>query len=134
MRSGFGSRGRAPRSGDAGPPNKPGTTTATFAIRTSSLEDFIVDTMKDVASRAEGKSGIEGQTTRKIEQVTASIPSSTWLLLAGASVAGSFVLKMMGRDSTANFVGEWAPTILLLGIYNKIVKVMGSERQEARAY
>ena len=26
------------------------------------------------------------------------------------------------------FLGQWAPTLLLLGVYNKIVKVAGSDR------
>lgn len=32
-----------------------------------------------------------------------------------------------GQKHAANFVGGWAPTILILGVYNKIVKVMGSD-------
>jgi hypothetical protein len=27
----------------------------------------------------------------------------------------------------ANFVGQWAPTFLILGLYNKIVKIAGSD-------
>jgi hypothetical protein len=30
----------------------------------------------------------------------------------------------------ALFVGHWAPTFLLLGIYNKLVKLLGSDRSE----
>ena len=45
---------------------------------------------------------------------------------AGVS-AGSATLKIMGRDKDALFVGQWAPTFLLLGTYNKIVKVLGSD-------
>jgi len=33
----------------------------------------------------------------------------------------------MGRERDAVFVGQWAPTFLLLGVYNKIVKVAGSD-------
>jgi hypothetical protein len=75
---------------------------------------------------------VEGKTTKKIENVTSAIPSSTWLVLAGGAIIGSLALKIAGRSSAANFVGEWVPTFLLLGLYNKIVKVMGSERQEAQ--
>jgi hypothetical protein len=31
-------------------------------------------------------------------------------------------------ERTEGGVGEWVPTILLLGVYNKIVKVAGSDR------
>ena len=33
----------------------------------------------------------------------------------------------MGRDKDALFVGQWAPTFLILGLYNKLVKVAGSD-------
>ena len=72
----------------------------------------------------------EGTTTKAIEDVTARIPSSAWLVAAGAAVLGSIALKMAGRNTTANFVGEWVPTLLLFGIYNKIVKTLGSERDD----
>jgi len=33
----------------------------------------------------------------------------------------------MGRDRDAQFVGQWAPTFLILGLYNKVVKLLGSD-------
>jgi hypothetical protein len=35
---------------------------------------------------------------------------------------------MLDRDHEALFVGQWAPTILILGLYNKLVKQHGSDR------
>ena len=35
--------------------------------------------------------------------------------------------KLAGKDHAANFVGQWAPTFLILGMYNKIVKLQGSD-------
>ncbi len=69
----------------------------------------------------------EGTVARTIESQTARLPSDTWLWLAGASIAGSLTLKMVGKDHDALFVGQWAAPFLLLGIYNKIVKVAGSD-------
>lgn len=69
----------------------------------------------------------EGVVARTIEQQTAKLPSDTFLWLAGASIAGSLTLKMMGRKHDSLFVGQWAAPFLLLGIYNKIVKVAGSD-------
>ena len=70
----------------------------------------------------------EGGLTKKIEHLTASLPSSTWLTLAGVSVAGSLTLQALSKHRFATFVGQLAPTFLLLGIYNKIVKLHGSDR------
>lgn len=78
-----------------------------------------------------GNNKREGSITRKIERVTSSIPSGTWLVLSGGAIVGAVVLKALGRDASANFVGQWAPTILMLGLYNKMVKLMGSDRRPA---
>ena len=74
--------------------------------------------------------GKEGLFTKAIEQQTEKIPSGFFLTLGMSAVAASLVLKVLGQDKTANFVGLWTPTILLLGIYNKIVKTEGSERRQ----
>lgn len=70
----------------------------------------------------------EGGLARPIEEVTAKLPSDTFLWLAGGSIATSLTLKLMGKDHAALFVGQWAPTFLILGLYNKLVKVAGHDR------
>jgi hypothetical protein len=69
----------------------------------------------------------EGAVARAIETQTAKLPSDTFLWLAGGSIAASLTLKMLGREHQALFVGQWAPTFLILGLYNKLVKVAGSD-------
>lgn len=69
----------------------------------------------------------EGRVARAIEQQTAKLPSDTFLWLAGGAIAASLALKASGRDRDAMFVGQWAPTFLILGLYNKLVKVAGSD-------
>lgn len=68
----------------------------------------------------------EGAMARTIEQQTAKLPSDTFLWAALGSMAVSAALQLMGNQKTSLFVGQWAPTFLLLGVYNKIVKVSGS--------
>ena len=68
----------------------------------------------------------EGKVARTIEQQTAKLPSDTFLWAAFGSIGLSLTLEMMGKQQAANFVGHWAPTFLILGLYNKIVKVAGS--------
>ncbi len=72
----------------------------------------------------------EGGLARPIEKYTAKLPSDTFLWAAVGSIAGSAILRMMGRKHDALFVGEWAPTFLILGLYNKLVKVAGHDRED----
>jgi hypothetical protein len=69
----------------------------------------------------------EGQTTKAIESYTSELPSGVFLTLAIGSMAISLLLMMTGRRNLANFIGQWAPTILIMGLYNKLVKLEGSE-------
>ena len=73
----------------------------------------------------------EGPVARVIEEQTAKLPSDLFLLAAGASMAASLVLRMLDKHHEALFVGQWAPTILILGLYNKLVKQHGSDRSSA---
>ena len=70
----------------------------------------------------------EGVVARTIERQTAKLPSDVFLWAAFASIGGSMFLQFMDRKHESLFVGQWAPTFLILGLYNKIVKVAGSDR------
>jgi hypothetical protein len=72
----------------------------------------------------------EGGLARPIEEVTSHLPSDTFLWAAGLSMAASLTLKIMGHKHTALFVGQWAAPFLLLGVYNKIVKVAGHDQED----
>ena len=69
----------------------------------------------------------EGKVATAIEEQTAKLPSDVFLWAALASMGVSLTLKCIGKKHTALFVGQWAPSFLLLGIYNKIVKVEGHD-------
>lgn len=69
----------------------------------------------------------EGAVARSIEQQTAKLPSDLFLWAAFGSIGASLSFKVAGKDHAALFVGQWAPTFLLLGLYNKLVKLHGSE-------
>jgi hypothetical protein len=85
----------------------------------------------------------EGRVARSIESQTAKLPSDVFLWAAGAAMIGSLVFQVLGpkprrlgifgrsvpgRAPLATFIGQWVPTLLIFGIYNKIVKVAGSDR------
>jgi len=69
----------------------------------------------------------EGPLAKMIEEQTAKLPSDLFLWAAGGSIVGSLLLQLVGDEKKAMFVGQWAPTLLILGLYNKLVKVAGSE-------
>ncbi len=69
----------------------------------------------------------EGPIARMIEEQTAKLPSDVFLWAAGGSILGSLALEAIGEEHKALFVGQWAPTFLILGLYNKLVKLHGSE-------
>jgi len=69
----------------------------------------------------------EGELTKKLEHFTSQVPSGVYLSLAIGSASLAALLYATGRKSEGIFVGHWAPTILLIGMYNKLVKLQGSE-------
>ncbi len=87
-----------------------------------------VERLKEFAGMA-GPDRREGTVTKLIEAQTASLPSGTYLSLALAAMGASLVLMLAGRRNVANFVGQWAPTILIMGLYNKLVKQLGSDAE-----
>lgn len=66
----------------------------------------------------------EDQVTRLIEQQAAKLPSDTFLFLAIGAMGLSLALEVTGRRDAGRFVGLWAPTLLTMGVYNKIVKTL----------
>lgn len=72
----------------------------------------------------------EGRIAKTIEEQTAKLPSDTFLWIAGAAIAASAVMQMAGNKQVSLFIGQWAPTILIMGVYNKLVKQLGSDRTE----
>lgn len=69
----------------------------------------------------------EGKAAKEIEKRTAELPSDLFLWAAAGSILGALTLRMLGRQDDAQFVGQWAPTFLILGLYNKLVKMFGSD-------
>ena len=69
----------------------------------------------------------EGKVAKMIEEQTAKLPSDTFLWAAVGSIVLSALLQVTGKRQISNFVGQWAPTILILGLYNKLVKVQGHD-------
>jgi hypothetical protein len=76
------------------------------------------------------QTGSEDQFTQSVEEYTASIPSSAYLGIAVGAMALSFVCQVTGRGKWGNFIGQWVPTWLLIGVYNKLVKLEGHDQAD----
>jgi hypothetical protein len=70
----------------------------------------------------------EGEVAKTIEEQTAKIPSDVFLWSALAAMGASLTFKLLKKDHIALFIGQWASPFLLLGVYNKIVKTEGSDK------
>ncbi len=84
-------------------------------------------TLEHAATGVSSHEHQEGTVTKAIEHYTSQVPSGVYLSLAIGSIGLSALMKLAGRDKDAQFIGHWVPSILILGLYNKLVKVQGSE-------
>lgn len=72
----------------------------------------------------------EGKTTSVVEEETKKIPSITFLGFAVAAMGVSALLMVFGKKQAANFIGQWVPSILVMGTYNKIAKTFSAPYDE----
>ena len=72
----------------------------------------------------------EGTIAKAIEEQTAKLPSDIFLWASLGAIGVSFALQLMGRKHTSQFFGQWVAPFLLLGLYNKIVKVAGHDQED----
>jgi hypothetical protein len=69
----------------------------------------------------------EGPVATAIEEQTAKLPSDIFLWSALASMGVSLYFQSQGERDKSLFVGQWAAPFLLLGLYNKLVKLEGHD-------
>ena len=72
--------------------------------------------------RAEHK---ESSLTRVLEQQTAKVPSDLFLAAALGAMAAALLFEVRGRVRASRFVGMWPAPLLVMGVYNKLVKMLG---------
>ena len=86
----------------------------------------IVDELKTKAATYNPEKK-EGKVAKAIEEQTAKLPSDLFLWTAVGCMTASLTLKLLKQDHMALFVGQWVPSFLLLGVYNKLVKLEGHD-------
>ncbi len=69
----------------------------------------------------------EGEITKLIEQYTSLVPSGFYLGLAFGAIGLSLLNRMRRNNEDAVFIGLWVAPFMLMGLYNKLVKLEGSD-------
>jgi hypothetical protein len=71
----------------------------------------------------------EGKVAKMIEEQTAKLPSDTFLWVGLGCLAFSAAIRIVGLRSAGQFIGQLAAPILIMGLYNKLVKVEGHDKE-----
>ena len=79
---------------------------------------------------ANNKKHKEGKVAEMLEEQTAKIPSDIYLWAAVGSMTLSLGLFLAKKKHASIFFGQWAPSLLIIGLYNKLVKVEGHDKED----
>lgn len=83
---------------------------------------------RNTTATPEAHAHSEGIVARTIEEQTAKLPSDIFLWAALGSIGISLYFELKGEAQKSSFVSRWVSPFLLLGVYNKLVKIAGSDR------
>ena len=85
------------------------------------------DTIKTVRTGRKNADHKEGPVATAIEEQTAKLPSDIFLWVGVGFMALSLGFLIAGKKKVSNFIGHWPVNILVLGLYNKLVKLEGHD-------
>lgn len=85
------------------------------------------DTIKTVRTGRKNPEHTEGPVATAIEEQTAKLPSDIFLWVGVGFMALSLGFQIAGKKKVSNFIGHWPVNILVLGLYNKLVKLEGHD-------
>jgi hypothetical protein len=72
----------------------------------------------------------EGKVAKTLEEQTSRIPSDVYLWAALGTMALSLTCFLTRQRHASLFFGQWAPSLLIIGLYNKLVKVEGHDEED----
>jgi hypothetical protein len=82
---------------------------------------------KQILSNTDHK---EGPVAKTIEEQTAKLPSDLFLWSSLGAMGLALTLKLFKRNHAALFIGQWAAPFLIMGLYDKLVKVQGHDKTD----
>ena len=67
----------------------------------------------------------------ELERVPRMVGTDAFLWGAVGSICLSALLQTIGKKETSHFIGQWVPTLLILGLYSKLTQqTRGAEEME----
>jgi hypothetical protein len=72
----------------------------------------------------------EGKTAKALEEQTSRIPSDVYLWAALGTMTLSLACFLTKKKHQSLFFGQWAPSLLIIGLYNKLVKTEGHDEED----
>ena len=68
----------------------------------------------------------EGKLTRLVEQQSAKVSSHLFLFASLTAMTASLWFELSGNRRASRFIGMWPGPLLMMGVYNKLVKTFGA--------
>lgn len=108
-----------------------------MAIKVSINLKLIVMETKELARKTFGSIAnkhdhSEGSVAKAIEKQTAKLPSDIFLWVGLGCLGLSALVRLVGLRSFGGLLGQAAAPVLIMGLYNKLVKLEGSDRRDKR--
>jgi hypothetical protein len=72
----------------------------------------------------------EGKVSKALEEQTARVPSDVYLWAAVGTIALSLTCFLTRKRHASLFFGQWASSLLIIGLYNKLVKIEGHDEKD----
>lgn len=73
-------------------------------------------------SAVKEKLGVANEAQGQYFEVTDKVPESVWYWASLVSIVASMVLFFAQKRQESVFVGQWAPTFLLFGLFHKVLR------------
>jgi hypothetical protein len=93
-------------------------------------ESFVIIKLKKVTVMANRHPKKVGKVAKTQEERTSRIPSDVYLWAAVGTMALSLTCFLTRQKHASIFFGQWAPSLLIIGLYDKLVKIEGHDEED----